>query len=155
MDRLPGAVFVIDTKKEEIAVTEANKLGIPVVAIVDTNCDPDEVDYVIPGNDDAIRAVSLVTSVIADAVEEGAALRAKDAADRAGGITQRTFEPDEVAGSGPTPAPAPARGEGQAPEQPAQPDAAPSEQAEISAEREPAEPEIAAEPPVSDGPARG
>ena len=71
MERLPGAIFVIDTKKEHIAVTEARKLGIPVVAIVDSNCDPDEVDYVIPGNDDAIRAVTLVTSVIADAVEEG------------------------------------------------------------------------------------
>jgi small subunit ribosomal protein S2 len=62
---------VIDTKKEHIAVTEARKLGIPVIAIVDTNCDPDEVDYVIPGNDDAIRAVTLVTRVIADALAEG------------------------------------------------------------------------------------
>ncbi len=71
LERLPDAVFVIDTKKEHIAVTEARKLNIPVIAIVDTNCDPDEVDYVIPGNDDAIRAVSLVTRVIADAVIEG------------------------------------------------------------------------------------
>ncbi len=63
LDRLPDAVFVVDTKKEHIAVTEARKLGIPVIAIVDTNCDPDEVDYVIPGNDDAIRAVTLVTRV--------------------------------------------------------------------------------------------
>jgi small subunit ribosomal protein S2 len=71
MERLPDAVFVIDTKKEHIAVTEARKLNIPVIAIVDTNCDPDEVDYVIPGNDDAIRAVSLVTRVVADALAEG------------------------------------------------------------------------------------
>ena len=71
LQRLPEAIFVIDTKKEHIAVTEARKLGLPVIAIVDTNCDPDEVDYIIPGNDDAIRAVSLITRVIADALEEG------------------------------------------------------------------------------------
>jgi small subunit ribosomal protein S2 len=71
MERLPDAVFVIDTKKEHIAVTEARKLNIPVIAIVDTNCDPDEVDYIIPGNDDAIRAVNLVARVIADALAEG------------------------------------------------------------------------------------
>ena len=71
LDRLPDAVFVVDTKKEHIAVTEARKLGIPVIAIVDTNCDPDEVDYVIPGNDDAIRAVTLVTRVVAKALAEG------------------------------------------------------------------------------------
>jgi len=71
LDRLPDAIFVIDTKKEQIAVTEARKLGLPVIAIVDTNCDPDEVDYVIPGNDDAMRSVNLVTRVIADAISEG------------------------------------------------------------------------------------
>ena len=71
MERLPDAIFVIDTKKEHIAVTEARKLGIPIVAIVDTNCDPDEVDYVIPGNDDAIRSCTLVARVVADAVQEG------------------------------------------------------------------------------------
>lgn len=71
MDRLPGAVFVIDLKKERIAVSEARKLGIPSVGIVDTNCDPDEVDYIIPGNDDAIRAIRLFSSRIADAVIEG------------------------------------------------------------------------------------
>lgn len=71
MKRLPGAVFVVDPRKERIAISEARKLGIPVVAIVDTNCDPDEVDYVIPGNDDAIRAVKLFASKIADAVIEG------------------------------------------------------------------------------------
>jgi small subunit ribosomal protein S2 len=71
LERLPDAVFVIDTKKEHIAVNEARKLGVPVIAIVDTNCDPDEVDYVIPGNDDAIRSVSLVTRIVADALGEG------------------------------------------------------------------------------------
>ncbi|MGI6147973.1 MAG: 30S ribosomal protein S2 [Limnochordia bacterium] len=71
MKSLPGAVFVVDPRKERIAVSEARKLGIPIVAIVDTNCDPDEVDYIIPGNDDAIRAVKLLTGVIADAVIEG------------------------------------------------------------------------------------
>jgi small subunit ribosomal protein S2 len=71
LERLPDAIFVIDTKKEQIAVNEARKLGLPVIAIVDTNCDPDEVDYVIPGNDDAIRSVSLVTRLIADALAEG------------------------------------------------------------------------------------
>jgi small subunit ribosomal protein S2 len=71
LDRVPDAVFVIDTKKEHIAVTEANKLGMPVVAVVDTNCDPDQVTYVIPGNDDAIRSGSLMCRVIAEAVKEG------------------------------------------------------------------------------------
>ena len=71
LDRLPDAIFVIDTKKEHIAVTEANKLGLPVVAVVDTNCDPDVIDYVIPGNDDAIRSGTLMCRVIADAVVEG------------------------------------------------------------------------------------
>jgi len=71
MKRLPGAIFVVDPRKERIAILEARKLGIPVVAIVDTNCDPDEVDYVIPGNDDAIRAVKLIAGRIADAILEG------------------------------------------------------------------------------------
>ena len=71
MKRLPGAMFVVDPRKENIAVQEAHALGIPVVAIVDTNCDPDEVDYPIPGNDDAIRAVKLIASKMADAVLEG------------------------------------------------------------------------------------
>ncbi|MEE0206042.1 MAG: 30S ribosomal protein S2 [Peptococcaceae bacterium] len=70
MPELPGAIFVVDPKKEKISVHEARKLGIPVIGVVDTNCDPDEIDYVIPGNDDAIRAVKLLTSVIADAVVE-------------------------------------------------------------------------------------
>ena len=75
MSRLPAAVWVVDTKKEHLAVSEAQKLGIPVIAILDTNCDPDEVTYGVPGNDDAIRAVSLLTRVIADAAAEGLVAR--------------------------------------------------------------------------------
>ncbi|GAA6395899.1 30S ribosomal protein S2 [Solibaculum mannosilyticum] len=71
MKKLPGALFVVDPRKEKIAVAEAKKLGIPVVAIVDTNCDPDEIDYVIPGNDDAIRAVKLISATMANAYLEG------------------------------------------------------------------------------------
>ena len=71
MEQLPSALFVVDTRKERIAVLEAKKLGIPVIAIVDTNCDPDDADYIIPGNDDAIRAIKLIGGAIADAVIEG------------------------------------------------------------------------------------
>jgi small subunit ribosomal protein S2 len=71
MQRVPSAVWIVDTKKEQIAVGEARKLGIPVVAILDTNCDPDEVDYPIPGNDDAIRSAALLTRVVADATADG------------------------------------------------------------------------------------
>jgi len=71
MEKLPAAIFVVDPKKEKIAIAEANKLSIPIVAIVDTNCNPEEIDYVIPGNDDAIRAIKLISSVVADAVIEG------------------------------------------------------------------------------------
>ncbi len=74
MSRLPDAIFVIDSNKEQIAVREARKLGIPVVAVVDTNCDPSEVDYVIPGNDDALRAIRLFTSKISESIAEGAQL---------------------------------------------------------------------------------
>jgi small subunit ribosomal protein S2 len=77
MYALPGAIYVVDTRKEHIAVMEARKLGIPVVAIIDTNCDPDEVDYAIPGNDDAIRAVRLITSRVANAALEGIEERRK------------------------------------------------------------------------------
>ena len=73
MVKLPQVVFIVDSKNEEIAVKEANRLGIPVVAVVDTNCDPDNIDYIIPGNDDALRAIKLFVSKIADAVIEGTA----------------------------------------------------------------------------------
>ena len=87
MSRLPDAVFVIDSNKEQIAVREARKLGIPVVAVVDTNCDPSEVDYIIPGNDDALRAIRLFASKIADSVVEGSQLLTdKQAADMAAGV---------------------------------------------------------------------
>jgi small subunit ribosomal protein S2 len=72
---LPDGIFIVDPRKERIAVHEARKLGIPIVAIVDTNCDPDEIDYIIPGNDDAIRAIRLISSKIADACLEGKQLR--------------------------------------------------------------------------------
>ena len=98
MTRLPAAVWVVDTRKEHIAVTEARKLGIPVVAILDTNCDPDEVDYPIPGNDDAIRAGSLLTRIVADAVAEGLRLRsvyASEAAGKEGAATISASPADE------------------------------------------------------------
>ncbi len=82
MNRLPGAIFVIDPKKEHIAIHEANRLGIPVVAVVDTNCDPDGVDFIIPGNDDAIRSIRLFAGKIADAAVEGAARYAARAPER-------------------------------------------------------------------------
>jgi small subunit ribosomal protein S2 len=75
MNKLPGAIFVIDPKKETIAVKEGRKLGIPVVAVVDTNCDPDDIDHIIPGNDDAIRAIRLFAARMADACVEGAQAR--------------------------------------------------------------------------------
>jgi small subunit ribosomal protein S2 len=84
MARLPEAVFIIDTKKEHIAVTEANKLGIPIVAVVDTNCDPDLIQYVIPGNDDAIRAGTLMCRIVADAVDEGRFIASRRSAKAAG-----------------------------------------------------------------------
>lgn len=85
MKKLPGALFIVDPRKEKIAVAEAKKLGIPIVAIVDTNCDPDDVDYVIPGNDDAIRAVKLIAGAMADAVIEGRQGEAAEAAAAAEG----------------------------------------------------------------------
>src|SRR5277367_6841145 len=99
LERLPNAVFVIDTKKEHIAVTEARKLGLPVVAVVDTNCDPDVIDYVIPGNDDAIRAGALLCRLMADAVTEGRFIRAN----------RRKVAPPAPEDSGPSSAPRPRR----------------------------------------------
>ena len=90
MKKLPGALFVVDPRKEKIAVSEAKKLGIPVVAIVDTNCDPDEIDYVIPGNDDAIRAVKLIAGAMADAI-----ISAKQGAEEAAAAEQAPAEDAE------------------------------------------------------------
>src|SRR4051812_43660588 len=84
LERLPQAIFVIDTKKEAIGVVEANKLGLPIVAVVDTNCDPDVIQYVIPGNDDAIRAGNLMCRIISDAVEEGRFIRSRKVGNAAG-----------------------------------------------------------------------
>lgn len=76
MDRLPSLVFIADVRREQIAVKEANKLGIPIIAMVDTNCDPDPIDYVIPANDDAIRSIKLISNKLADAVVDGQQVRA-------------------------------------------------------------------------------
>ncbi|NMA92250.1 MAG: 30S ribosomal protein S2 [Firmicutes bacterium] len=92
MERLPDAVYIVDPRKERIAIAEARKLGIPVVAIVDTNCDPDEVDYIIPGNDDAIRAVKLITSRLADAAIEGK--QALEAAQVEEDLAGTSYDPD-------------------------------------------------------------
>ena len=104
MNRLPDAIFVIDSNKEQIAVREARKLGIPVVAVVDTNCDPSEVDYVIPGNDDALRAIRLFASKIADSVAEGAQLmtdkQVADLAAAAGAAQQAELAAAARAGRG-------------------------------------------------------
>jgi small subunit ribosomal protein S2 len=160
MEKLPDAVFILDTKKEHIGVTEANKLGIPIIAVVDTNCDPDVIQYVIPGNDDAIRSSNLLCRVIADAVEEGrfiasrrgngsgaaavpqrtedeeAAVAAAQAeARRQALIAQQERDARIASGQGPAPAPAAAA----APEAPAAPEpAAPSEAAAEPAPSDPA-----------------
>ncbi|MDZ7678140.1 MAG: 30S ribosomal protein S2 [Acidimicrobiales bacterium] len=97
MEQLPDIVFVLDTKKEHIAVTEANKLGIPIVAVVDTNCDPDIIQYVIPGNDDAIRSGDLMCRVIADAVLEGRFIRSRREGGDSSGPRRSLREEDEIA----------------------------------------------------------
>jgi small subunit ribosomal protein S2 len=124
MQRLPQAVFVIDTKKEYIAVTEANKLRLPVIAVVDTNCDPDVIDFVIPGNDDAIRSGALMCRIISDAVTEGRYMASRHVEIGSNGSSSQ-----------PAPAPAPAA---------AEPEPAPA-----AAEPEPAEPAPAAAEPVA------
>jgi small subunit ribosomal protein S2 len=151
LEKLPNAVFVIDTKKEHIAVTEARKLGLPVVAVVDTNCDPDVIDFVIPGNDDAIRSGSLMCRVIADAVVEGrfiAEHRRKTAP-----------PPAEEAPSGPSPrarrVPAPPPPPPSAAPAPAPADATPSDAAPAAAapvDAAPASPEAPAPEPTEDTP---
>jgi small subunit ribosomal protein S2 len=95
MTKLPEAVFILDTKKEHIGVTEANKLGIPIVAVVDTNCDPDLIQFVIPGNDDAIRAGTLMCRIIADAVEEGRLIASKRGGPAAPAAAARSAEDEE------------------------------------------------------------
>lgn len=97
MHKIPGALFIVDPRKEKIAVQEAHKLGIPIVAIVDTNCDPDEVDYVIPGNDDAIRAVKLITQTMAAAVIEGRQGEQGSAAQADAEVVEVSEEAEETA----------------------------------------------------------
>ncbi|MFL6240892.1 MAG: 30S ribosomal protein S2 [Actinomycetes bacterium] len=144
MSRLPSAVWVVDTKKEHIAVGEARKLGIPVIAILDTNCDPDEVDYKIPGNDDAIRSVTLLTRVVADAVADGLIARAAAASGVETPEAGAEFGADEplpdwereLLGAGDAPPATPAAGPSEAPapeaSAEASPDAAPTENTEGS-----------------------
>jgi len=119
MPKLPGAVFVVDPRKEQIAVLEAKRLDIPVVAIVDTNCDPDLIDFVIPGNDDAIRAIRLMSSRMADAVLEGQQKRQDEIVGKAGA---EQAEKEAAAPEAPaeTPAEAPAQASEPAPEAPAE-----------------------------------
>ncbi|AJE81996.1 30S ribosomal protein S2 [Streptomyces albus] len=148
MQKVPSAVWIVDTKKEHIAVGEARKLNIPVVAILDTNCDPDEVDYKIPGNDDAIRSVTLLTRVIADAVAEGLIARsgAGKAAEgeKAAGEPLAEWERDLL------------EGEKKADEKPADEaaeksaEAAADEKPAEAADEKPAETEAAAEKPATD-----
>jgi small subunit ribosomal protein S2 len=156
LEKLPSAVFVIDTKKEHIAVTEANRLGIPVVAVVDTNCDPDIIDYVIPGNDDAIRSANLMCRIVADAVIEGRQLA----------VSQGRVLPEEPDGKdAPLPPPPPPDPEEQRRKAEAQRDAR-NQAAAAQREREarlaagkeapadaPATVEPPAEAPAGDGPA--
>ncbi|MEU6227400.1 30S ribosomal protein S2 [Streptomyces sp. NPDC047042] len=138
MSKVPSAVWIVDTKKEHIAVGEARKLNIPVVAILDTNCDPDEVDYKIPGNDDAIRSVTLLTRVIADAVAEGLMSRSGvntgDKGEKAVAEPLAEWERDLL------------EGEKKA-------DDAEAPAAEAAAVEAPAEAEAAAEAPVAEAPA--
>ncbi|WP_217128877.1 30S ribosomal protein S2 [Streptomyces sp. AC558_RSS880] len=138
MQKVPSAVWIVDTKKEHIAVGEARKLNIPVVAILDTNCDPDEVDYKIPGNDDAIRSVTLLTRVIADAVAEGLMSRSGVAeagkGEKAAGEPLAEWERDLLAGEKKAEEAAPAETEAEKPaeaevEKPAE---APAEAAEAA-----------------------
>jgi len=146
MERLPGAVFVIDPKREELLIKEANRLKIPVIALTDTNCDPEVVDYVIPGNDDAIRAISLISRLVADAIVEG---RGEEAPIEERPLppvieeAQSSAEAQQPAATNGTPAAAEARAEPavQTPEQPEGPAVT-----EAAAESEaPAEPEAASE----------
>ncbi len=147
MTRTPSAIWIVDTNKEHLAVNEARKLGIPVVAILDTNCDPDVVDYKIPGNDDAIRSIGTLTRVIADAVAEGLMARA--------GASSGDDKPGEVAGGEPLPDWEKELLTGQAADSaPAAAPAAeaPAAEAFVTAEAPAAEASVAAEAPAAETP---
>ena len=96
MEKIPGVIFLVDPKKEHIAVLEAKKLGIPVIGLVDTNCNPEEVDYAIPGNDDAIRAVKLITDVMANAIIEGKQGESFEAEEVAEEVSEEPASMEEV-----------------------------------------------------------
>ncbi|MFD5159159.1 30S ribosomal protein S2 [Streptomyces hawaiiensis] len=149
MQKVPSAVWIVDTKKEHIAVGEARKLNIPVVAILDTNCDPDEVDYKIPGNDDAIRSVTLLTRVIADAVAEGLISRSGVATegkgDKAAGEPLAAWERDLLEGEKKADEAAPAAEAAPADEAAPAAEAAPADEAAPAAEAPAAEAEKPAE----------
>jgi small subunit ribosomal protein S2 len=149
LDRPPDAIFVIDTKKEHIAVTEANKLHLPVVAVVDTNCDPDVIDYVIPGNDDAIRAGRLMCRVIADAVAEGRYIASRRAFDAANNARRASLEATAQAAAPVVAEPAAAAATpAEAGATPAEPAATPAEPAATPAEAGAEEPAAAEAPPT-------
>jgi small subunit ribosomal protein S2 len=155
MQKVPSAVWIVDTKKEHIAVGEARKLNIPVVAILDTNCDPDEVDYKIPGNDDAIRSVTLLTRVIADAVAEGLISRSGvatgDKGEKAAGEPLAAWERDLLEGEKKDEAPAAETPAAEAPA--AEVPAAEAPAAEAPVAEAPAVEAPAAEAPVAEAPA--
>jgi small subunit ribosomal protein S2 len=146
MEKLPDAVFVIDTKKEAIGVTEANKLGIPVVAVVDTNCDPDVIQFVIPGNDDAIRAGNLMCRIVADAVEEGHFIRSRRSG--GGGPAPRPLTLEEEAARAERQAEAQRQARAQAAEREAR--IAMQQTAPAAAEAAPADPDVATADAVPD-----
>ena len=157
MQKLPSAVWVVDTNKEHLAVAEARKLGIPVVAILDTNCDPDDVTYPIPGNDDAIRAVQLLTRVVADAVADGLRMRSERAGGESGDATTdeplAEWEQELLAGAEPAAeTEAPAEPAAEAAAEPAATEAPAEPAAETEAPAEPAA-EAAAEPAATEAPA--
>ncbi len=156
MGKVPSAIWIVDTKKEHLAVDEAKKLGIPIVAILDTNCDPDEVDYRIPGNDDAIRSVTLLTRVIADAVAEGLMARAgaRDGGSEAGGPNEPLAEWERELLAGSKDADAAAAAPAGAPTDAAPADAAPADAtAAVETDAAPAEAPVAAEAAPAEAPA--
>ena len=149
MAKVPSAIWVVDTKKEHLAVAEARKLRIPVVAILDTNCDPDEVDYPIPGNDDAIRAVALLTRVVADAVADGTIARHSGSGTDESAEPLAEWETELLAGEATEAAEAPAAEvEPAAQEAPAE---AVAEGAEVEAEATEAAPADEVEAPAEGG----
>jgi small subunit ribosomal protein S2 len=153
LDKLPDAIFVIDTNKEHIAVTEANKLGLPVVAVVDTNCDPDVITHVIPGNDDAIRSGALLCRIVADAVTEGRFIaQNRPAPAPKAPPTPAPAAPVAAATPAAAPAPAPA-GEASAPAPAPEAPAAPAGEASAPAPEAPAAPAAEAPAPAPEAPA--